>query len=1449
MADNVKNISVKKWARITGVSALAVVVVFVSGLLYLNSDSGRSMLTNYLNETISTPDSTFEISGIDGSLFSTLEIPSLSVSDTRGKWLEVVEVSIEWSPMSLLSGTFSARNINAKSVTLLRMPEPSKSANEDIGEPFALPSLPIDIEIDHFGISTILTGQDLVETAPDFSLGGALRLTNTEGAEAKLELLGNANNSDRISLDVTYPQNGSNLDTDFVLFAPQGGLLEALSGLVLKKDLNLTLTGTGPINNWMGSGHVTSGNEEISTWQISNNDQGLSIESSTDPSMFLPVDFHSLAGSPLSVEMTMRPVNNENDQFISGQFYNDVAKISLTSSINLEDSPKIGETILELETISTSPINDLIAPASIEPLIVKVTLSDILSTPYIQLSVSDAQISISDQVEMTLDGDVMAIVNDTIRITTAGDISNLRGSAIAGTGELLNTPLHWNVESTYIQQAGQVRVESARLTHDEFEVSAVANYGTSNGSLTANIDAALSSLESTMQKLDVGFELAGNASTRIDVSQTSTNAPLQATVSVTAEKIETENETLNLLIGSTPGFSGEIEQATNGVLHFSDVRFFADMINMNATGRLTAEQNLEATSFMFNFQNLEKLVNMGGPTIAGDLTIDGRISGNVTSPNLEIATGFNALDIQGVSLKNFEAHAELSDLANNLNGEISASSSSNLGPLQLEVSVARDEEVLNVRSILATLGNYNLAGELQLPTSSPITGDMALTTTEDKDHPSIINGDVSLNALFSDNNGLQNISINGEVSEIVYTSDPATNITVDAATINGDILFTETSPEITLNADISNLNHPDISASNAAMEINQVGDATAFVITADGTDTQPYAIEINGDFTVSDEAQLVNAALTGTIAETPIGFDHDGAIQITSTETQINGYTVGLGDGTVSGSAHIANDNITANIEALNADLRPLMALMPDIPLMGILNGSADFRGTPKAPASQFDFTLSEIIFDEQTGIAPEDLTVSLNGNVSDEVLKASGDLIYPGQFNANFNATVPLHTEAGLSVSQTAPLSGEVEWNGEIGSIWPALKLIDHDLSGSLDGTLTLSGNIETPDIDGSLSLSQGRYENMQTGFVATDIDMLANIENRKFMLERFSASDGEDGTIAANADVTLNPDYSFYARTELKLLSAKLVRQPELSIEATTDLTFIKNDIETSLRGDIIVDRADIGAIEQGGPSITTLNVTEINGESIAGDNGPEEDALGPIDLDLSLDVPGQLFVRSFGLDSEWQADLTVTGTSENPIVAGSAEQIRGFFEFSGKRFDLTRGSFSFPGDATNDPIIEIMAEHQLTDMTANLRIYGRASNPSLEMSSTPYLPENEVMARILFGTSVADLTAVEAVQLASAVHSLSNGGGQGLMGGIRRAIGVDRLSIDNDASREYGTTITGGKYLTDNVYVEVSTAPATGQTATSVEVGLTRNLSLVTRRTLDHDNNLSIRWSWNY
>ena len=117
--------------------------------------------------------------------------------------------------------------------------------------------------------------------------------------------------------------------------------------------------------------------------------------------------------------------------------------------------------------------------------------------------------------------------------------------------------------------------------------------------------------------------------------------------------------------------------------------------------------------------------------------------------------------------------------------------------------------------------------------------------------------------------------------------------------------------------------------------------------------------------------------------------------------------------------------------------------------------------------------------------------------------------------------------------------------------------------------------------------------------------------------------------------------------------LSSAQLVRQPELQVVASSNLSFTKGISSSNLKGQIIVENGDIGAIEQGGSAIAQLNVREINADGIetVRDN---DSGLGPIDLDLVFQVPGKLFIRSYGLDSEWQADLIIKGTSDQPIVA---------------------------------------------------------------------------------------------------------------------------------------------------------------------------------------------------
>src|SRR5262249_7954730 len=112
-------------------------------------------------------------------------------------------------------------------------------------------------------------------------------------------------------------------------------------------------------------------------------------------------------------------------------------------------------------------------------------------------------------------------------------------------------------------------------------------------------------------------------------------------------------------------------------------------------------------------------------------------------------------------------------------------------------------------------------------------------------------------------------------------------------------------------------------------------------------------------------------------------------------------------------------------------------------------------------------------------------------------------------------------------------------------------------------------------------------------------------------------------------------------------------------------------------------------------------------------------------PAKLDIVVDIPGQTFVRGRGLDSEWRGRIAVAGTSAAPVVTGKLESVRGSFAFLGKSFQLTQSVISFDGGPKVDPTLNIQTQATTTGLTATVEIGGRASAPTIKLSSDPPLP----------------------------------------------------------------------------------------------------------------------------
>ncbi|MBL4544784.1 MAG: translocation/assembly module TamB domain-containing protein [Oceanicaulis sp.] len=62
-------------------------------------------------------------------------------------------------------------------------------------------------------------------------------------------------------------------------------------------------------------------------------------------------------------------------------------------------------------------------------------------------------------------------------------------------------------------------------------------------------------------------------------------------------------------------------------------------------------------------------------------------------------------------------------------------------------------------------------------------------------------------------------------------------------------------------------------------------------------------------------------------------------------------------------------------------------------------------------------------------------------------------------------------------------------------------------------------------------------------------------------------------------------------------------------------------------------------------------------------------------------------------------------------------------------------------------------------------------------MSFESTPSLPEDEILSRLLFGSGVSDLSPLQASQLAA---QLSGAGWLDAMAGVRSALGIDRLDV---------------------------------------------------------------------
>ncbi len=503
--------------------------------------------------------------------------------------------------------------------------------------------------------------------------------------------------------------------------------------------------------------------------------------------------------------------------------------------------------------------------------------------------------------------------------------------------------------------------------------------------------------------------------------------------------------------------------------------------------------------------------------------------------------------------------------------------------------------------------------------------------------------------------------------------------------------------------------------------------------------------------------------------------------------------------------------DLTASLHDLPADLASVVS--PQFAANGSISGDARLTGTSARPNGNVRLNARGVQLKSGPGRAmpPANLTAEavLNGGVAriDARLTA-------GSSNLTLAGTAPVTGGGALDLRTTGV--------ADLAMIEPLLAASGRRVAGKMNLDARITGTQAAPRVAGIAQLAGGEVQDYSAGFNLRAIAATVQADGEHVRLARFSAQAGS-GTVSGSGTIGLAApmpvDLTFTAQNATPvandMLTARLDANLTIAGEAEENLT---------VRGTVRVRRADLQIPDRLPQSVAVLPVRNPN----APQQAPAKTAPAPeIGLNLTINVD-QMLVAGHGLDAELAGAIQVHGTAANPQPSGGLKLQRGTFDAVGQSLRFSEGSVDFIGAGISDPALHFVANTTSNSIVATLTVEGTARHPKITLSSVPELPQDEILAQIMFHRSTSQLSPIEIAQIAAALASFSGAISNDPLANLSKSLGLDRLSVGTNNAG--AATVQAGKYVAPGLYLGAKQS-ASGGTQAALQYDITRGLKLET------------------
>jgi translocation and assembly module TamB len=1447
-----------------------VFAILLAAFGLIQTQAGRTWIARTAAQAVSDPDFTIAIEGLSGIVPLRLKIDRIEIGDRDGIYLTLRDIGLDVSAVALLSGRVHVRSVSISEIDMAR--SSTAPSTTPVTEYLEVPHLPVEVILDRLSIGRLalappVLGERVVATVEgNAQLASktahvALDLHRTDGAAGNIVLA--------LELAGSPPVLGLRLDAA----EPTGVLLNRSLGRTDRPPLSLSINGSGPLADWHGTISASAGT-------LARIDANLTLAVTTETVLglsgkaaltsLLPPDVAPLIGDRLALSLHAA----FGERIVLDTLSIDAAVGTVTGNGAFGGPDQAVEAHLRANVPNLSPLarligNNLAGGASLT--------ADVTGTekrPALALTFSGTAIRIGSSGAERVETHVSATptsaldqANAQVQFAGDGRIEALVAPEGVVVPREFGRDIDWSLAGVAARDGSTVY-----LTHLSAEGAGLTLNG--SGQLTGGDQTIEGQLNLSVADLRpfsglAGLPLAGSIELGGDAVRQGA-AGFKAKLHGSTKELRTGIAVGDALLGGAATLAGSFHRDAAGTLTVDQLVISGGSINLSGDGRFDPASNRLVAALALELPRLKPLGAALGTEMSGALSARISAEGPLDRLRLKSEAEGNDFVAAGSKIDRLRLTGEVADLSEpraaldgtyrtyGLDGtlaltaelkgnsqlvlphfRLTAADSAIEGSLRIVLDTGLMQGSINGRA--PDLGHFSrLAG-------MPLGGNLVFSAGLDASRGQLL--DLSLTgSRLTAGTGSSGVGI----GRAVLTARFADALGAPSGT--GSLALTSTS-----------FGKVEFATTNLRLDAPRPGRFT-FQGDAKG---QPLTVALAGDGALEpSRTDLRLTRFAGSLDTDRIILQQPLTLSRRGSDLSFSGLALDFGTGRITGNGGVRGDSLSLALNARNLPVASAARLLGYSKAQGTLTIATMLDGTLRAPRGHISLNARGLSFSASKHSRLPTLGLDVNGNWNGRNIDLQGQVTGLKGDSISLAGSAPLlltPSPLGISVPSNGPLNFQLRGAGRLENLADLLPLGEDRVSGQFAADIAVGGTVAAPSASGRFQLSDGRYENFATGMVLTNLQSEAVGDRDRINLSSFSAGDSASGSLKAQGHVVLTGPSGPTAALSGTLTNFRVAARDE-AVATTTGTVSITGQLTApKVTAPLTIDRADINLPDSLPPNVVVIKATRIN--SNAGKQPPaapvaEPPAL-PATLDIKIDMPGNIFVRGHGLDSEWRGKLTITGTSAAPAINGTLEQIRGSVDFLGKTFTLTRGRIIFDGSDKLDPVLDIVAEASTADISAQVNIGGLASAPTITLTSTPVVPQDEILSRVLFGKSVGQITPGEGIQLAAAAATLA-GGGPGVLDRLRGGLGLDWFKLGSSASGSTtgslnpgganssaasGTALSAGKYIVPGVSVGVSQGISPPTSKITVEVQVRPHLTVGGEAGQGGGTGLGINYNYDY